>query len=69
MNKFAERLKELRTEKGLSLSALAKEVGTSHANISRWENNGRLPNIDIVIALAKYFDVTTDYILGVVDDI
>lgn len=69
MNKFAERLKELRLEKGLSIVGLAKNIGTSHANISRWESKERLPNIDAVIILAKYFNVSTDYLLGVVDEI
>lgn len=69
MNKFAERLKELRKEKGLSILGLANAVGTSHANVSRWESKSRQPNIDFVIAIAKYFNVSTDYLLGVVDEI
>lgn len=67
MNKFAERLKELRLEKGLNISGLGKEVGINYTNLIRWESGERQPSIDAVIILAKYFDVTTDYILGVVD--
>ena len=67
MNKFAERLKELRTENNLSIVGLAKAIGTNHANISRWESKERLPNIDAVILIAKFFGVSTDYLLGVVD--
>ncbi len=67
MNKFAERLKELRIENNLSIVGLAKAIETNHANISRWESKERLPNIEAVIALAKFFGVSTDYLLGVID--
>ena len=67
MNKFAERLKELRLENNLSIVGLAKEIGTSHANISRWEGKERLPNIEAVISIAKFFNVSTDYLLGLED--
>lgn len=64
MDKFAERLRELREEKGLSITALAKETGFSQVAIGRWENKLRVPNIETLIVFAKYFNVTTDYLLG-----
>ena len=67
MNKFAERLKELRQENGLSLLGLSKEVGISDVALGRWENNLRTPNIESLIILAKYFKVTSDYLLGLED--
>lgn len=67
MSKFAERLKELRQEKGLSLLTLSKEVGISDVALGRWENNLRTPNIDSLIILAKYFKVSADYLLGLED--
>lgn len=67
MNKFAERLRELRQEKGLSLLTLSKEVGISDVALGRWENNLRTPNIDSLIILAKYFKVSADYLLGLED--
>lgn len=67
MNKFAERLKELREEKELSQRSLAKELGVSQAAIARWEANIQTPNIDVAIMIAKYFGVTTDYLLGLED--
>lgn len=67
MNKFADRLKELRTDKNLSQRALAKDTGFSQAAIARWESNLQVPNIDVAILLAKYFNVTTDYLLGLED--
>lgn len=63
-NKFAERLKELRTEKGLSQKQLANKVNLSDVAICLWEQNKRVPNLDAVIALADFFNVTLDYISG-----
>ena len=67
MKKFAERLKELRTEKNLSQMELAKMTGLSAGAIGFWETEKRIPNAMAIIALAKYFNVTTDYLLGVTD--
>ena len=64
METFSQRLKELRLEKGLSQAALAKEVVLSQSAIKQWENDSRVPNANAVIALAVFFDVTTDYLLG-----
>ena len=64
---FAERLKDLRIDKGLSLMQLSKEIGVSDITISRWENQLRIPNIESLILLAKYFNVTADYLLGLED--
>ncbi len=67
MDIFAERLKELRTEKGLSLAQLARETGLGTTSLCYWETEKRIPNALAIITLAKYFDVTTDYLLGVSD--
>ncbi len=67
MNKFAERLKELRIEHNLSQRELGLKIKVSQAAIARWENNLQIPNIDIAIAVAKFFNVTTDYLLGLED--
>lgn len=67
MDKFAERLKELRNEKGLSQGQLAKATGLSHTALVYWETEQRVPNAKAVIILAKFFGVTTDYLLGVED--
>ena len=67
MELFIERLKELRLEKGLSLIQLAKETGISKSAISFWENGDRIPTALNIITLAKYFEVSADYLLGLVD--
>ena len=67
MEKFIERLKELRNEKELSQVQLANATGLSKSAISFWETGDRVPNAQAIITLAKYFGVTTDYLLGLED--
>lgn len=64
MNKFAERLKELRMENDLSQNELAKRLNISVACVNRWENGLRVPNIDSIISLCEYFGCSADYLIG-----
>lgn len=64
MEIFIERLKELRIEKKLSQTQLAKETGLTQAAIATWEVGKRVPGALAIIALAKYFSVSSDYLLG-----
>ena len=59
-----KRLKELRLERTLSQSQLAKAIGISQSAIAYWETAQRTPNAQAIIILARYFNVTTDYLLG-----
>ena len=67
MKVFSERLKDLRQEKELSIRQLAKVTGISDVAIGKWENQKREPSASMVIILAKFFGVTTDYLLGLED--
>ncbi len=67
MRRFCERLRELRNEKGLSLDTISKETGISIATLSRWENGINDITSDNLIVLAKYFNVSTDFLLGLLD--
>ena len=67
MRIFCQRLKELRIDKNLSIMALSKEIMVSDATICRWENNQADIKSDQLVALAKYFGVSTDYLLGLED--
>lgn len=67
MEVFAERLKSLRIEKHLSQMELARKVGLSQTGIKQWENAQRIPNADAVVRFAKFFGVSTDYLLGLED--
>ncbi|MCL2556419.1 MAG: helix-turn-helix domain-containing protein [Firmicutes bacterium] len=64
MVKFSERLKEMRLEKNLTQAQLAKETGLSQNGIANWENEKRLPNINALITLAKFFGVTVGQLAG-----
>lgn len=64
MDIFAQRLRELRQEKGLSMKQLAKEIGTTDAAISNWENEINEPKISYLKSIAVFFNVSTDYLLG-----
>ena len=67
MERFSERLKELRIEKGLSIQMLSKDIGIGVASICRWENGKADVKGMQLIVLAKYFGVTADYLLGLED--
>lgn len=66
-NKFALRLKELRQERGIGQIELAKKLEVSKGIISLWENGQREPNMYSLIKLAKFFNVTIDYLVGLED--
>ena len=68
MNNFGERLKELRIEKGLTQSELAVKINSTQKQISKWEIGFLEPNIDAIKRLALFFDVTSDYLLGLEND-
>ena len=59
-----KRLKELRIKSNLSQGDLAKNVNISQPAINHWELGKRTPNANAIVALARYFGVTTDYLLG-----
>ena len=58
------RLHQLRTERNITLKTLAEHLGVTVRTITNYENGSREPNIATIIALADYFGVTTDYLLG-----
>ena len=55
---------QLRKNKNVTQEALAAELGVTAAAVSKWENGYALPDILMLCALADYFQVTTDEILG-----
>ena len=67
INIIAERLKALRAEKNIGQNALADILGISNASISYWENAKQEPTAQALFKLATYFEVSVDYILGLVD--
>ena len=62
---FGENLRLLRKQRNLTQSELGSNIGLSKAVISKYENGLGCPSFDILIRLAGFFGVTTDYLLGV----
>jgi len=59
-----ERIKEIRKEKGLKQSELAKLLDTTQKTISDYENGISNPDLERLIKIADIFNVSTDYLLG-----
>lgn len=65
--KFCDRLKELRQERNLSQMQLAKATGLSQSALARWELEKSEPTASALIVLSKFFNESTDYLLGLSD--
>ena len=46
------------------MDQLAKKLGVTKSRVNMWENNGTVPRMNVLVELAKFFNVTTDYLLG-----
>ncbi len=64
---IGKRIKELRKDKGLTQSQLAKIISSTQDTISLWELGKSYPDIINLVKMAKYFSVSTDYLLGLQD--
>ncbi len=63
-NYFGKTLKELRLEKGLSQQKLGEIFHVCNQTVSFWELGSREPDLDTLLLIARFFDVTTDYLLN-----
>lgn len=68
MANFAERLRELRLEHGMSQDAVGKIIDVKRYSVCGYEKGKNFPEVAGLIALADYFDVSTDYLLGRTDN-
>lgn len=66
--KFAERLQQERTKKGVTQNEMAKLLGVKLRAYQYYESGKHNPTFDALVVLADYFDVTTDYLLGRTDN-
>ena len=64
---YCLRLKELREEFQLTQKELSKYLHIKQNTYSQYENNQRQLPLEILVTLAKYYEVSTDYILGLTD--
>lgn len=65
---IGERLQELRKDRNVSQAELATVLGVSHYTISSYECDRSDPDDNLKIKLAKFFDVSIDYLLGLTDE-
>lgn len=62
------RIKELRVSQKITQNDFASRLGVTKSAISSYENGSRLPSYDILIKISRIFKVSTDYLLGCVDE-
>lgn len=67
MKIFRERLKKLRISKGLNQNELAQILNVAKQTVSNWENGNRMPDSEMLVKIADFFDVSVDYLLGRTD--
>ncbi len=60
---FGDIIKQLRKSRNLNQVQLADYLGVSKQTVSNWENNNILPSIDMLVKVATFFSVQTDYLL------
>ena len=64
---FSLRLKELRKEKKLSQQQMARYLNIKQQSYARYELNTSEPSFEMLVEIAKFFDISTDYLLGLTD--
>lgn len=65
---FAKRLEQLMKEKGITQMKLSQSIGYSQRAVSKWINGQAEPTATAIMLCANYFDVTSDYLLGLEDE-
>jgi len=69
LNKFPERLKEIRESKGLTMVDLSRRMGSiSQSALSHYEAGTRKPGLEILMELAYFFNCSMDYLAGKTDN-
>ena len=66
--KIGQKLKALRVKSGLSQEKVAEQLYVSRQAISKWENDEAFPDMENMVALAKFYNVSIDYILAPEDE-
>ncbi len=64
-NEIGTNLKLLREEMKLTQRQLGVKLGVCNQTVSFWENGSREPDLDMLVKIACYFGVSTDYLLGI----
>ena len=62
---LSKQITDLRKKQGISQSQLAKELNVSPSTIGMYEQGRRVPDLDTLIAMARLFNVSLDYLVGI----
>ncbi len=65
---FCKKLRLLREEEGETQAQLAAKLNVAQSTVAQWEAGTRMPSAEAVVALARCFDTSADFILGIVDE-
>ena len=66
---LSDRIQYLRKVRGISQEGLAEKLGVSRQAVSKWESEQSMPDLDKIISMSDYFEVTTDYLLKGVEPV
>ncbi|MCH5212679.1 MAG: helix-turn-helix transcriptional regulator [Oscillospiraceae bacterium] len=61
---FSEKIKQIREQLGITQAELSRKLGLTRSSVNSWEMGLSVPSTPYIIELAKLFDVSTDYLLG-----
>ena len=67
LNKFAERLREVRIENDINQTKLAELCNVQQSCVSKWERGVTLPDVEMIVVLCQVLHVSADYLLGIKD--
>lgn len=65
--RIGDRIRSLREKRGKTQGEVCASLGLEQSTLANYEKSRRTPKVDIIIALAKFFHVSTDYLLGRAD--
>lgn len=64
LHSLNENIKKLRVARGMNQVEFARMLGVSKQCVSNWENDNVMPSVEMLVRIADFFKVTTDYLLG-----
>ncbi|MBE6730649.1 MAG: helix-turn-helix transcriptional regulator [Ruminococcaceae bacterium] len=65
---YYERLKDVREDRDLTQADVAEILKTTRQQVSKWETGAQMMGVDKYIILAKYYNVSVDYLLGLIEN-
>ena len=69
LDDFPIRLRRIRLSLSLQQEQVAQKIGVTKSTISTYENNARQPSLEMLVRLARLYNVSTDYLLGITDTV